>query len=372
MASDCAELEKKIINVLNEAQNGIQYHQKQLKILKQILDQYNSSIVKFFDIFFRLLSNLLIVSKREPATERLVEFVARFAVATAPIREVKKEDEEESSSEDEEELENNFLYILVIKLFEFHEAKDRAVRLRVCQIIAKTLLYGKEVHISSSLLDYISDILLVRLNDRYVLVRVQAAMGLSYLQEPRDPECEVTNALMWSMENDTSVDVRRCLVQNIVFTQHTLPAVIERTRDVSDIVRRCAFLALSEKSTIRHLTIKQRLQLLSDGLQDRSDQVKEACVRGLLRNWCLNLDADFLSLLRRLDVESSPKIGELALTSLFDDLRDEELVQSFVDIMTGQKNEELVRKEEVTEMEEVYEWIRIFKCMLVSHFVHSN
>ena len=40
-----------------------------------------------------------------------------------------------------------------------------------------------------------------------------------------------------------------------------LPAVIERTRDVKDVIRRDAFCWLAEKCTIRHLTINQRIQV---------------------------------------------------------------------------------------------------------------
>ena len=51
-------------------------------------------------------------------------------------------------------------------------------------------------------------------------------------------------------------------------------------------------------------------QLLSDGLNDDSELVQEACVNGLLRKWSLESnDGDFISLLARLDVESSSEVG---------------------------------------------------------------
>ncbi len=51
------------------------------------------------------------------------------------------------------------------------------------------------------------------------------------------------------------------------------------------------------------------VQLLSDGLHDDSDLVQEACVNGLLRKWSLETnDGDFISLLARLDVESSSEV----------------------------------------------------------------
>lgn len=36
--------------------------------------------------------------------------------------------------------------------------------------------------------------------------------------------------------------------------------------------------------------------------------VRDACLNGLLHSWCHNLDGDFLALLSRLDVESSPEV----------------------------------------------------------------
>ena len=54
------------------------------------------------------------------------------------------------------------------------------------------------------------------------------------------------------------------------------------------------------------------LQLLSDGLNDHSELVQEACVNGLLRNWSLeSMNGDFITLLSRLDVESSQQVGIL-------------------------------------------------------------
>ena len=51
------------------------------------------------------------------------------------------------------------------------------------------------------------------------------------------------------------------------------------------------------------------LQLLNDGLNDHSELVQEACVNGLLRSWSLeSMDGDFITLLSRLDVESSQQV----------------------------------------------------------------
>lgn len=345
-----SDLQSKIIHNLNEAQNGLHHHHKLIKTLKEVLEQEAPSVKDFFDVFFPPLRNVLVVLKREPAAERLVEFVAKFAITVAPKKpriEGAESSSEEEEEEDEMNCQQNLLHLLMSNLVCYLEAKEKAVRFRVCQILSKIFTFSYDdsstsIQMSSSLLEDLTEKLIHRLHDRYPLVRLYASLALSYLQDPSDADCPVTSALMWSMEHDSNFEVRRCIVLHILITQTTLPAMIARTKDTKDIVRRCAFLILSEKCSIRHLTIKQRIQLLSDGLRDHSVQVREACTGGLLRSWCLTLDGDFLQLLRRLDVESSPDVAELVLMSLFDDISDEELVKTFESNMSqaSTKNDE--------------------------------
>ena len=106
-----------------------------------------------------------------------------------------------------------------------------------------------------------------------------------------------------------------------------LPAIISRTQDLKDQIRKDAYWLLSERCNIRNFRIEQRIKLLDDGLNDRqatntpcpsncnhpsivarSEMVRDACLNGLLHSWCQNLDGDFLALLSRLDVESSPEV----------------------------------------------------------------
>ena len=47
-------------------------------------------------------------------------------------------------------------------------------------------------------------------------------------------------------------------------------AIISRTRDVKEQIRKDAFWMLAEKCNIRNFRIEQRIKLLSDGLNDRS------------------------------------------------------------------------------------------------------
>ena len=69
---------------------------------------------------------------------------------------------------------------------------------------------------------------------------------------------------------DPNPDVRRFVLQSIAPSTKTLPAILERTRDVKDTVRKMAYNVLGEKVHIKALSIANRVQLLHDGLTDRS------------------------------------------------------------------------------------------------------
>ena len=72
------------------------------------------------------------------------------------------------------------------------------------------------------------------------------------------------------MAVDSSPEVRRAALQTIVLNQRTLPALLQRTRDSSDLVRRAAFELIAQKVHMRSITIAKRVRVLSDLLHDRS------------------------------------------------------------------------------------------------------
>lgn len=74
------------------------------------------------------------------------------------------------------------------------------------------------------------------------------------------------------MNSDPNPDVRRIVLSNIAPSVKTLPAIMARTRDVRDIVRRTAYTVMGEKIHIKALSIANRVRLLHDGLTDRSGE----------------------------------------------------------------------------------------------------
>ena len=78
-------LREDIIQVLTDSQSSLHNHQKLLKKLKALYDQCQDA-ESFFETFFVPFTNALVVYKREPVVERVIDFVAKFAVATAPSK----------------------------------------------------------------------------------------------------------------------------------------------------------------------------------------------------------------------------------------------------------------------------------------------
>ena len=80
-----SRLTEAIIRVLDEAQNSVAGHSK-LTATFTTLYKKTGDPVAFFEAFFPVFSNVLLVYKREPAAERVVTFVSNFAVSVAPGR----------------------------------------------------------------------------------------------------------------------------------------------------------------------------------------------------------------------------------------------------------------------------------------------
>ena len=89
-----------------------------------------------------------------------------------------------------------------------------------------------------------------------------------------------------------------------------------RTQDVTESVRKLAYRILAEKVSIRSISIAQRMQLLSNGLNDRSDSIKELCTQELLGGWLKSFDRDAIQLLKCLDVEGCTEVADLAVKAV--------------------------------------------------------
>jgi len=310
-------------SVFEEAQRGFQHHKKLLTELKRLHD--GSTQDEFRESFLWHLKHAMVVFNREPAVERVIEFVAKYATLKEHCVPQAHKDGQGSDDEDDS-ASNPFLDFIFTFLLDSHEAKDKAVRFRVCQLINKLLNnMDDDAVIDDDLADRIFESILTRLHDKFPAVRVQAVAAISRLQDPTDPECAVISTYLKLMSCDSSAEVRRAVLLNIALSTQTLEGVIGRTQDVTESVRKLAYRILAEKVNIKSFTIAQRVQLLSNGLHDRSESIKDLCAKELLGGWLKSFDRDVVKLLKCLDLEGCTEVAELALKAILQGLPKEDL-----------------------------------------------
>ncbi|KAM5194839.1 condensin complex subunit 3 [Mantella aurantiaca] len=284
-----------------------QNHAKLVTGLRVTYDKIEDKSI-FLEEFIHYLKYPLIVYRREPAVERVVDFVAKFVASFHNSNEEEDEMDEENSPV-------NYLFNF---LLQSHVANSMAVRFRVCQLIYKLLVNLPEnAQIDDDLFDKIHDAMLIRVTDRVPNVRIQAVLALARLQDPSDVNCPVSNAYMQLLENDLNAEVRRAVLSCIAPSASSLPKIVGRTMDVKEQVRKLAYEVLADKVHIRALTIAQRVNLLQQGLNDRSEAVKGVMQKKLLQSWLKYTEGNILELLHRLDVENSPEVAVSALNAMF-------------------------------------------------------
>ncbi|XP_014744494.1 PREDICTED: condensin complex subunit 3 [Sturnus vulgaris] len=303
---------KKLLQVQEAFQLAQKPHQNHAKLVVALKSTYAQLDDKesFNEKFIHFLKYAMIIYKREPAVEQVINFAARFVTS---FYQMEKEDGSEEGEED------NLLLNYVFKfLLESHDANSHAVRFRTCQLVNKILGNMPEnAEIDDDLFDKINEAMLIRLKDKFPSVRIQAVLALSRLQDPKDENCPVVNIYSTLLENDSNSDVRRAVLSCIAPSERTLPKIVGRTMDVREAVRKLAYEVLAEKVHMRALTIAQRVKLLQQGLNDRSDAVKEVMKKKLLQAWLQFTEGDVLELLHRLDVENCPEVAISVLNAMF-------------------------------------------------------
>jgi condensin complex subunit 3 len=200
-------------------------------------------------------------------------------------------------------------------------AADPTARWRACQLVACAMgALPAEEALADAAADAVEAAMLERLADARPAVRGAAARALARLPAPDDgggfAGCTVTAALLELLASERSKEVRKAVLASLPAAAATLPALLDRTRDAADDVRRVTYLALAEKVPLDALAPGAAALLARRGLGDRAPAVA-AAAGALVAAW---LDGgaggDPLALLRRLDAERHPAEAEAALKAL--------------------------------------------------------
>ncbi|CAO3691481.1 unnamed protein product [Umbelopsis ramanniana] len=228
---------------------------------------------------------------------------------------------QDDSEEVIETVSSRFVEFLLTHLLKGITVRDKAVRLRCCQIIALSINSLGEI--DEDLYQKLKKSLFERVRDKEYSVRIQAVTALSRLQNADDEEDEVdgrtvSEKLIDIMQHDPSPEVRRVVLFNLDQTKRSIPYIIERARDIDPINRRFVFIKpMSEIQDFRMLSISQRHQLLDAGLKDRDALVLKAVSKMISNHWIKHADHNLLEFLERLDVVDNPS-AHGALEAFFD------------------------------------------------------
>ncbi|NXT63003.1 CND3 protein, partial [Chaetops frenatus] len=303
---------KRLLQVQEAFQLAQKPHQNHANLVVDLKSTYAQLDDKedFNEKFIHFLKYAMIICRREPAVEQVINFAAKFVTS---FYQMEGEDGTEEGEED-----NSLLNYVFKFLLESHDVNSHAVRFRTCQLVNKILGNMPEnAEIDDDLFDKINEAMMIRLEDKFPNVRVQAILALSRLQDPEDENCPVVNSYSTLLENDSNSDVRHAVLSCIAPSKWTLPIIVGRTKDMKEAVRKLAYEVLAEKFHTRALTIAQRVKVLQQGLNDRSDAVKEAMKKKLLKAWLRLAEGDVLKFLCRLDVENYPEVAIPVLKAIF-------------------------------------------------------
>ncbi|NXF88118.1 CND3 protein, partial [Eubucco bourcierii] len=341
-----------IKEAFQQAQKPHQNHAKLVVSLKSTYDELGDK-EDFNEKFIHFLKYAMVIYRREPAVEQVIDFVVKFVTSFYQM------EEEDSDKEAEDNSLLNYVFDFLLKS---HNVNSHAVRFRTCQLVNKILASMPEnAQIDDDLFDKINEAMMIRLNDKFPNVRIQAVLALSRLQDPKDGNCPVVNIYTTLLEKDSNSEVRRAVLSCIAPSARTLPQIIGRTMDVKEAVRKLSYEVLAEKVHMRALSIAQRVKLLQQGFNDRSGAVREVVKKKLLQAWLQFTEGNVLELLHRLDVENCSEVATQLLDAVFSLSPLQEIVQSCKSL----DNRKLIPLEDLT-VENVFHW----KCLC--HYLKSK
>ncbi|XP_064455076.1 condensin complex subunit 3-like [Ornithodoros turicata] len=290
------------------------------KGISELLKIYNS---RDHDEFFAELRTLLQVifpdSEKTVCAERLIDFTAQFVASPELV-----------TKSDDAPPQNKLLTDVLTTALEWSECANRLIRQRSCELVGRIQHHLKdESVIDDELFENMEAKMMNRLSDTIAGVRAKAAGALVRLQEPANSKCRIVEVFLFHLNNDPNPEVRSAILKAVVPSNRSLEAILSRARDVKEGIRKLALECVTNRVPIRYLSIKQRMTLLVDGLNDRSLPVQKVVSEKLLPAWLTQCGESPMALLRMLDCHGSEETIEKVLKLLFEKLDMKEVAEAF-------------------------------------------
>ncbi|XP_042473762.1 condensin complex subunit 3-like isoform X1 [Zingiber officinale] len=287
-----------IARVLDECRISLAVHSRKIKELSALR---SSAGGPFFRAFSRALTPLFDFPRRTVSSERSIRFVSSFAA---------HRDGRDTATSDA--FLEEFLRFLLLAAASAH----RAARFRACQIISEIIMrLPDDAEVSDELWDEVLDSMKQRVGDKVPAIRGFAIRALSRFANGGE-DSDIVVLFLETLPGETNSEVRKSIVLSLPPSDMTSEAIITSTLDVSESLRKAAYLVLASRFPLPTLSIKQRSIILQRGLLDRSSSVLNECLK-MLKDWltkCCN--GDPIVLLRFLDVETYESVGVLVMETL--------------------------------------------------------
>ena len=174
-----------------------------------------------------------------------------------------------------------FLEFLVKYLVQGIDAKEKLVRARICQLLSGCLNSVDEI--SDDVYALYREKMSERLLDKEAIVRVQAVQALSRFQG--DESSGVSEAFIELLQYDTSVDVRKSILQCLEVSDKSLPAILGRLRDVDAGIRKLVYRQKTSVIAFDELSAGDKEWILRHGLNERDEAVRKACLELVFSHW---------------------------------------------------------------------------------------
>ncbi|XP_013189571.2 condensin complex subunit 3 [Amyelois transitella] len=300
-----------MFQIFQNVQYNVVQHKKYVKELRKLYKKLDEDC--FRESFKNALHYLFTFGDTSANVDRVIQFVATFCTCL----------------DDEEE----FLLFICDIIFDCQCVSGQSVRYRASQLLAAVLsALGEDASLDDDLCDKLLASQMQRLQDTRGAVRCRAALALQRLQNPMEPDDEVTRAYRFHMSCDPSSSVRRAVVMSIAKCTRNVPYVLERLCDVDEAVRRAAFLYIAGVN-VTQLRVRQRVLTLKVGLTERSQRVRRVVEEILIPGWLATFQGNIVQLLKAIrldnahDARDSQYVAGKLLESLFKRLPISELLE---------------------------------------------
>ncbi|KAL6959607.1 hypothetical protein U1Q18_039761 [Sarracenia purpurea var. burkii] len=310
-------LMQKIARVLDETRASNATHVRKLKDLSTLR---SSSPLRFFSAFSKTLTTLFNFQRRTASAERIVRFVAVF---------VSTRDANNDSGYD------SFLEAFLRFLLVAATASNKTARFRACQIVSEIVMrLPDDAEVSNDIWDEVIECMKLRVGDKVPAIRTFAVRSLSRFVNDSE-NGDILDLFLDVLPLEQNAEVRKTIILSLPPSNATSMAIIARTLDVSESVRKAAYCVLASKFPLQSLSIKLRTIILHRGLADRSVAVTKECLKLLKDDWLVKCcNGDPIELLKYLDVETYESVGESVMGALLKEglakVKDGQSIQQFI------------------------------------------